>query len=381
MNKNKKLSLRLSLLAGLISLGLIGTTAGSLAWYAYSRTVTMSFVGTTVSSSALLNVGLIDNDEVFSEQDLVTYNLERTTATDNEGTENEATNSIVWAKSRTGFNLLALQHYLRETHCAVDQLKPVTSGSWTYNDTEHEFKLYRSPEFSETSFTERAQLDNYVVLPFAFRVINESNELVASKNIWLTEAVVSAELNSESTLRIHVDGGANKFLMQPADEENHIGTTKVGGVLSLSPNDYYDRDEDGNEYWYGEYSGSINYSTLEDDEYDVLDNINQIPSGSYDPAVATTFYGKHFPGASVPTATAKVQQHAGLGKVVPSVDAQGRFEVGEDGNGIPVAITSSESMVGYSTMTIFVEGWDYNVIDQKAGVSFNLGLKFEIDRI
>ena len=82
MKKEKKLSLRLSLLAGIITLGLLGSTAGTLAWYAYSRNVAVSYVGTTVSSSALMNIGIVDNDEVFTSEKLTEFNLERGSATD-----------------------------------------------------------------------------------------------------------------------------------------------------------------------------------------------------------------------------------------------------------------------------------------------------------
>ena len=68
MIKEKKLSLRLGILAGLISLATLGSTAGTLAWYAYSRTVSFSYVGTTVASSSLLNVGLVDNGKIIEKK-------------------------------------------------------------------------------------------------------------------------------------------------------------------------------------------------------------------------------------------------------------------------------------------------------------------------
>ena len=372
MKKNKKLSLRLGILAVLASLGILGTTAGSLAWYAYSREVSLSFVGTTISSSALLNVGLVDNDGYFSAEDLSTYGLERTSATD--GSE---TNSIVWSKSREGFSLLALRYYLGKSVYAISELKPVTTGSRTY-DSSADFKLYRSPEFSETSINHISDPDSYVRLPFAFRVLDESSEYVAGKNVWLTDAVVEAEENAQSAIRVYVDG-ANKFLMQPSDETNAIGETKVGGVLSIGPSEYYDYNSTTNEeYWYGEYVSAPTYHGLADDEYDVIDNMNDVE----DDTIITTFNAKHMPGTLVPTATAKVQEHAGFGKVKPSINASGQLYTDiENGNGIPVALTSAESKVGYTTLTIFAEGWDHAIIDQKAGFSFNLGLKFEIDRI
>ena len=370
MNKEKKLSLRLGILAGLVALGLLGTTAGSLAWYAYSRTVTVSFVGTTVSSSALLNVGLVDNEGYFSASDCTSMGLVRLSATDD-----GVTNSIVWSKSREGFSLTALRHYLDQSEFATEELKPVTTRSRAYNDTS-EFKLYQSPEFGKTTFESEADKSEYVELPFAFRVINENSEYVASKNIWLTDATVQAEENAESSIRVYIDG-ASKFLMQPADDRNEVGETKVGGILSLGPSDYYDFDSSTNkEYWYGEYENAPTYAAPA--QYEVIDNVNNVE----DPTVITTFNGKHYTGVQKPTAVAKVQTHAGLGKVKPSVDSSGQLYTNtEAGNGIPVGLTSTESKVAYTTVKIFAEGWDHAIVDQKAGFSFNLGLKFEIDRI
>ena len=50
-------------------------------------------------------------------------------------------------------------------------------------------------------------------------------------------------------------------------------------------------------------------------------------------------------------------------------------------NGKPIAITDSTSKIGYSTLTIYLEGWDHSVIDQAIGYQFNLGITFEIDRV
>ena len=375
MNKEKKLSVRLGLLAGIVSLALLGSTAGSLAWYAYSRTVLMSYVGTTVASSALLNVGLIDNEGKFTSEKLDEFRLER----EDDVTDGIETNSIVWCRSRSGFSLDAINFYLQEYGYASTYLKPVTTRSREYDDSS-DLILYRAPEYSETDFQEEAPIKHYVNLPFAFRVIDETNEYVAGKNIWLTEAVIEAEMDAESTVRVFVDG-ANTFLMQPSDEENEIGETKVGGVLSLSTGDYYDYDSDMKEYCYGEFKNDIEYSSLPASDYDVIKNMNHVADSS----TITTFNGKHYPGVLVPdidAAEPKVQEHAGFGKVKPSVSSNGQLYTDTtNGNGIPVALTSNESKVGYADVTVFVEGWDHSVIDQKVGYSFNLGLKFEIDRL
>lgn len=381
MTKEKKLSLRLGFLAGITSLALLASTAGSLAWYAFSRTVSLSFVGTSVATSSLLNVGLVDTSDgepYFSDADLVTYNLEREEAT--EGTE---TKVIYWSKSRSGISLLALRHYLDKSPYAVDKLHPVTTGSReAMNDTKP-FKLFRSPEVSETEFDHEATLDSYSVLPLAFRVINEDQEYTANKNIWLTNVAIDAEHDVDNSVRIFVEG-ASEVLIKPADNKNHIGETKVGGVLSIGPSEYYDYDSSNKEYCYGEFEtdkSAITYSALEESKYDVLDNMNEVT----DTSQQTTFYAKHHPGVLVPdidAAVPKVQEHYGVGKVKPSVSSEGEFYVDTTNeNGVPIATTSSTSKIAYATFTIFVEGWDHSIIDQNAGYSFNLDLNFEIDRI
>ena len=138
------------------------------------------------------------------------------------------------------------------------------------------------------------------------------------------------------------------------------------------------------EYAYGEFVNEVQYATTgwpDDAEHNVPQNVN----GVSDTSEETTFYAKHKPGILVPNISAavpKVQEHYGLGRVQPSVDEAGRFFVDtENGNGIPVATTTSGSKIGYSTLTIFVEGWDHSVINQNANYPFSLNLKFEIDRI
>lgn len=375
MKKEKKLSIRLGLFAGIITIAMLGTTAGTLAWYAYSTNVSVSYVGTTVASSALMNVGLVDNAGVFTSEKCTEFNLERGSATDG-----GVTNSIVWCKSRSGFSVEAIYYYLESTNYAVNYLQPVTTGSRDFNESS-EFKLYRSPEYSEVDFDVPAETNHYVVLPLAFRVMDETSSYIANKKIWLTDAVVQAENDAQTTIRVFLDG-ENKLLVKPADEENVVGETKVGGTLSLSPNEYYDYNQAANkEYAYGEFENEVQYHALADNEYDVLDNVNNVE----DTSEATTFYGYHYPGVLVPdleAAVPKVQQHAGVGKIRPSAKPNGElYHNDADGNGYAVCTTTEQSKVGYTTVTVFVEGWDHSMIDQKAGFRFNLGLTFEIDRV
>ena len=378
MNNDKKLSIRLGLFAGITALAVLASTAGSLAWFAYSRTVTFGFVGTSVASSSLLNVGLVDdgpNGGYFSDEDLDTYHLEK-----QEVNEGGVTKKICWSTTRNGLSLAAIRYYLEKSPYCVDKLAPVTTSARAYNDTSN-LTLYRSPEAGDTTFTVNAEQKSYASLPFAFRVVDDADSYVANKSIWLTDATVEAEAGVGSSLRVFVDG-ENKFLMKPDDAENEIGSTKVGGVLDLIGNGYYDRDANGYEYCYGEFTSSPSYDTTgypDDAEHDVLVDVNHVG----DVSEATTFVAKHAPGAYVPNidaANPKVQEYYGLGKVQPNARDNGEFYA-DANKGKAVAVTSSANRIGYSTFTIFVEGWDHSVIDQKANYGFSLGLKFEIDRV
>ena len=49
--------------------------------------------------------------------------------------------------------------------------------------------------------------------------------------------------------------------------------------------------------------------------------------------------------------------------------------------GLPVTHVDDTTKVGFTNLTIYLEGWDHSVIDQEAEYQFNLGITFEIDRI
>ena len=369
--KDKKLSLRLGLLSTLTALTLIGTTAGSLAWYAYSRSVRFSFVGTSVAKSALLSVGLVDDNHYLSDADIEEYDLVR---------EAHDGHSICFTNSKNGFSLQALRSYLFHSPYAVDKLFPITTQDRLLTDTS-DLTLYKSPEYSETTLTIEAEKSEYVRLPFAFKILNDEQEYVADKKVWLTESVVQAEENINNSVRIFVETADYDFLMKPADQTATKGSTKVGGLLDLDGDGKYDFNKSNmEEYVYGKFNGTVPISSTAyptPEELAPLDNVN----GVEDTSAASTFLAKHQEGAftaDISGVPAKYAEYETFGTVKPSIGPNGQYYVGE--TGIPLASTSSGSKIGYTTMTIFIEGWDHSVIDKAAGYSFNLGLRFEIDR-
>ena len=376
--KNRKFSISLTLMTVTTAVSLLATTVGSLAWYAYSRSVTFSFIGTSVAKSALLSVGLVDDHNYLSDQDLEEFGLVR---------ETHDNHSICFTSSKNGFSVLAIRKYLFNSPNAVDKLFPLTTQSRALND-ESELELYKNPEYGETSLSVRADPSEYVVLPFAFKIIDEESEYVADKKVWLTEAVCQAEEGIHDSLRIYVEGTDRNFLMRPADASTNSGFTFVGGVLDLDGDGTYDYSKSNfKEYVYGQFEDEVSHSASKygiPKEDAPLANVNNVS----DPNTPSTFLAKHNEVAYIAQYSADPTdsgvhplkaEFETFGTVKPSVRENGEYYIGD--TGIPLASTNSGSKIGYTTMTIFIEGWDHSVVDKAAGYQFNLGLRFEIDRL
>ena len=376
---NKKITIGLISLACVTSAALIGTAAGSLAWYAYSRTTTVSFKGTSVSSSALLNVGLIDDDLAhprISSATIAKYGLSK---------ENHDGHTIVFTHSTNGFGYDVIDEYLKNAGSAVDVLSPVTTHSRALSSTA-DLSLYRSPEYGETTVTDAADPRNYVVLPFAFRVGDSSNENVVNTDIWLTGSSVEVEHeNIDQAVRIFIKNSQRKFLMKPASDAMTQGSTNVGGLLDLDGDGTYDYDalDTHNEYYYGECTGTPANATTEygGSQADApLVNVNNVT----DTSAPSTFYAKHNISSKIinnlNNVTPKVAEFETFGTVCPSRDSNGQYYESET-KGISITKTSGPTGVGYADFTIFVEGWDHSVIDKAAGYEFTLDLKFEINSV
>ena len=382
MKTHKKITIGLISLASITSAALIGTAAGSLAWYAYSRTATISFRGTSVSNTALLNVGIVDDGKIVD--NVRKYNISDATINQYGLTrESKDGHSIVFCHSTNGFDYRVIREYLSNSEYAIDTLSPLTTQERAIN-AESDLVLYKSPEYGQTTLSAIASKKDYVRLPFAFRIGNANNEGVIADDIWLTGASVQASHeNIHEAVRIHIDNGTRKFIMKPASDATTTGETKVGGLLDLDGDGTYDY-EDGTfkEYYYGLCTGTPTHATTEygEDHPDPqLDNVN----GVSDISEASTFLAKHDLRSkiidNVSELTPKVAAYETFGTVTPLIDTDtGDYYAGA--TGIAITTTSSTNGIGYATFSIYIEGWDHSVIDKASGYEFNLDLKFEINR-
>ena len=222
-------------------------------------------------------------------------------------------------------------------------------------------------------------------------MVDSDNHNVGDLDIWLTDAsALASGLHIDEALRVFVENSQRKFLMNPSDKSTTPGYTKVGGVLDLDGDGTYDYNiSNHEEYYYGQFNGSLVHST---DEYGVEEGYTDQDEAPYDNVngvsylVGSTFYSKHNLVAKTVDHTQlqpKLAAYYPFGMIKPSVNSNGDYIDTEHGGatGIPITTTNSTDKVGYVTFTIFIEGWDHAVIDQAANYSFNLGLRFEVNRI
>ena len=103
MKTHNKITLGLISLSIVTASAFVATTAGSLAWYAYSRSITVSYTGTSVAKSVLLSVGFVDDNRYITDEQLTTFDLQR---------ETYDGHSIVFTHSTNGLDARAIKEYL-----------------------------------------------------------------------------------------------------------------------------------------------------------------------------------------------------------------------------------------------------------------------------
>ena len=371
MKTNRRITIGLIALFSLTTLGVFGTTAGTLAWYIYSRTTGFSFVGTSVAKSVLLNIGIIDDNNYISDDDIETYNLNR---------ETHDGHSIVFTQSSGGLDYRVIRNYLFWSEYNSSMLFPVTTKSRTLTSNSV-LTLYKSPDFGETAIDIEAKKSDYVKIPFAFKVDDRTNPNIVNTDVWLTDSSIRASgKNIDQAVRVFVENDQRRFIFKPADDTIINKSTNVGGLLDLNKDGFYDYDANEKEMYYGEYNGTLDYNGRYDiDPADAdYDNVNGV---TY--LHESTFYAKHLKDiytADLTNVQPKTAEYYSYGYVKPLIDGNGDYYATAS-RGIKICSTDGPTGVGYATFTIYIEGWDHVVIDEAAGYNFNLNLRFEINRL
>ena len=358
--------------------GAIGST---LAWYAYSTRALVSYSGTSVSETSLLQIGICSDEEI---SDFPNTMSKVTYAGDS--------NYYYFSESGKGLTYDVISKYLTKKGFATNQLEPTTSGSFVSGSNQDGFALKQAPNEIVHGNTIEAYKRDYVKIPFVFRVKGaEENQYYDNVELWLTKTIARASSSSDGevykAIRLFVDRDSRNYdtdyILNPSAGAK--GKTKVGGVLNRAHDSYYDYDNEG-EILYGEYDPSAlnlisgsGYAGA-NQEYDV----NGV--GSTEPS---TFVAKHRPGikyfsnlSGANDALFKHAEYESMSSIAPTRDSYDNITNVDPSNPTSVCKTrADDNHLARVTMTVYLEGWDFSVVDKEISHSFDLGLTFEMSRL
>ena len=382
--------------------------SSTLAWYTYATRANLQYSGTSVFDNGQLQIGV-------KSQIAIPGLIEA-------GMSEEQHNGSYCYFTPTGEGLTSnlLNIYLAANGYASDELIPVTSGQYDYDPSSgySDFGLMTSPSNSArvpNHVQNAANKTAYSKITFIFRTFHTigdgSQEYVGGQEIWLTYAQARASATStgnvSKSMRMYIErdtsfyGADNGFLFSPTTNDD--GATKVGGLLNLGYDDYYDFDENG-EIVYGEYSILDGVDDgISANPYDGDDNIWDV-NNKWDweykantqqnkIAYADTFTAAHSPEApkyyaNLNKLDIKTAKYKGKNSVLQSKDANGLLYNPTDPNTgdeikTSVCVTGGESdgYIGEFDATIYLEGWDFSVIDEEQKHRFDFQLRFETNRV
>ena len=382
---------------------LIGSVSASLAWYAYSTRAALSYSGTSVKETAQLQIGFASPVAInFADSDNMSL----------EQYQNDS-NFYYFAPIGHSLSSSILNKYLEANGFATNYLIPITSGSYTRGDAwvspwdstnwATNGKLKQSPNPDNDIYTyaqsKVATRDHFASFQFLFRVAKKafasSTDYVSGQELWLTDAVAHAYSDNEyvnKSLRIYVDriNGVghyeDDFIFNPSSTSLTGGETKVGGLLDVAGNGYYDYDDDNNEIIFGEYTNTSDRSTTGYAGADEYVDINGTGRTSVAEHTMDTFTGKHMPGVkyydTLEHCGIKTAAYESLRSIAPKRSSGVLSNVDEDH---PTSLcktgTAEDHFLGRVNMTVWLEGWDFSIIDQEIGKYFDIGLTFEINRV
>ena len=380
---------------------LVGTVSGTLAWYAYNSRTSISYSGTSVENVSQLQIGLqtdsqmphIDGDpfneafwEVMTEEEGVvpgTY--------------------FYFAPLGFGLDSTVINAYLGVHGYATSELCPVTSGYYDPTDPLSNFSLEKNPTTTHHAIDLPADTKNFIRLPLIFRVSKSKttlDEYAEGQELWITDAKGAASSASDGNvykaMRVFFDRKDadydRDFILNP--EASSAGSTKVGGVLDLSADGYYDFDENG-EFIYGDWDESV----LADPSTKLSESGYVAPGGekiiydlNNDGTVVDkgdSFKSAHNPGTKyydyeslngIPFKTAKYES---LNSIKPYKNpTTGQLTNQDENNPTSLCMTAGAEgkYVGSVDAYIWLEGWDFAVIDEEQEHAFDFGLTFEINK-
>ena len=362
---------------------LVGTISGTLAWYAYSTRATLSYTGTSIEKTAQLQIGVMSPIAIdYTTADKMAEDTDLS----------DATHHYYFAPVGTGLTSSNLNKYLASNGYATNYLIPVTSGSYTKGGA---FSLKHAPDVDRHVINndDPADIKQFAHFQFVFRiaknVYSTTPEYVGGQELWLTDAEAHASYANNGSvykaLRIYVDRTNNytdgDFIFNPTAEA--VGQTKVGGLLDIGGDGYYDYDDGGKEILFGEYTTNTGLSASgynTEASGDVIDNVNGSGSSELD-----SFTAKHKNGiryySDLSGCGIKTASYESLSSIAPKT-SNGKLENFDEDHPTSICKTdAADNCLARVNMTIWLEGWDFAVVDKEQDHMFDLGLTFEINKV
>lgn len=439
-----------------------GSISGSLAWYAYSTRALVSYTGTSINETSLLQVGIC-SDEMINDMPSGLYDAQLSAADGN---------YYYFAESGKGLTYDIITKYLGQKGFATSELEPTTTGSWVSGNDQDDFALKQAPNEIVHGNTIAALKNHYLTIPLVFRIKTGEgvDDYADNVELWLSKAIAKAstvgdgevykairmfvdrdsrnygdwQVSSDIQLGTEIPSGdlghayylktddsklysykngawnllvdgirveasaqdidtfdvgemyfnssdnklyakpLNDFIVNPSASSK--GRTRVGGVLNRNNSDYYDYNNEG-EILYGEYDpAALGLKSAEG--YTGADEIQDVNGVGDD--TPSTFVAKHHQGYEYYTdlhsaandALFKHAEYESISSIAPARDSRDNLSNINPLNPTSVCKTRSDDHhLARVNITVYLEGWDFAVIDQEMNHSFNLGLTFEMSRV
>lgn len=365
----------LGIMTAVCAAGSIGST---LAWYAYSTRAIVAYSGTSVAATKNLQIGIASDvrlEDMPNSIQEVTF-------------QNDST-YYYFATTGTGLTYDIIARYLSVKKYATNEMQPTTTSSYTTGVSS--FSLKEAPSQTIHGNVTPAEKKNYLTIPFVFRIMDENEQYLGNQELWLSGAVARANSTRDGeiykAIRVFVDrddniyGNKNDFIFNPSATQS--GKTRVGGLLNLSSSQYFDFDSNG-EILYGEFDQAA-LNDISDEGYDGEDILYDV-NGSGNSTSGTTFTAKHYPHtkyySSLNDDLFGHAEYKSLSDIAPVRDQHDYISNADPDHPTSVCKTDANNHnLARVDMTVWLEGWDFSVIDEEQKHKFDLGLTFEISRV
>lgn len=331
--------------ASILTLALAGITCGTFAWFNYDTRTPVSELNGTAIGLNELEAGFLSEVELDQYEQ---YGLVKDDSNPDE--------VIYWVKDHQ-IKPETINYVLSSNGYATNTLYPVSTLKYSKGD---DFNLYSAPDaFSKGN--EFASKDNSVQLSLVFRyrdLLSDELSYISNENIYLSKFSLKTE--EENTLihravRIYSDNrDGSQYLINPTASDD--GSNVVGGILDLDGDGFYDCTENNGllfEKVYGQ-TNDFSYKDAPESE-DTL-----VPESD-----KTTFYSSHRSGTYA------------LDEIIPEVAEYEGFYEFRNRRKCVTTTNPNTNNLAYLDLSIFVEGWDLNVIDSQIGMQFSIELTFD----